>query len=120
MKMGITGFCIRNRYNNDKVLFSHMCEDNSMKKTAEAAVAEGINLTEADFFGEDLSGADLSYGRFENADFGNADLSSVNFQWSRLSRANLRGACIFGIDLLNADLRGIIFDGAKWVPEKTK
>ena len=49
---------IRNTYG--KELFSHTCENNTIKKTVLAANLSGANLSRADLSGANLSGANLS------------------------------------------------------------
>ena len=64
---------------SDSVLFSHECENNTMRITAEAAVKARANL----------SGADLS-----RANLSRANLSGAYLSCADLSRANLSGAKI--------------------------
>ena len=63
---------IRNTYG--KEIFSHTCENNTIKKTVLAANLSGANLSVADLSRADLSRADLS-----RADLSGADLSGANF-----------------------------------------
>ena len=76
------------------VLFSHTCEDNTIKITVEKAIESGANLRVAD-----LSGADLHRANLHEADLHEADLIGAN-----LSGANLRGANLSGADLIGANL----------------
>lgn len=67
---------IKHRYNY-AVLFSHTCENNTIKMTVEAANLSGANL----------SGADLGCANLSGANLGGANLGGAN-----LSGANLNGA----------------------------
>jgi hypothetical protein len=49
---------IKNRYNNN-IIFSHTCEDNSIKLTVETAVKNNNRLAYADLTSADLQGANL-------------------------------------------------------------
>lgn len=72
------------------VLYEHMREENSVKKTVEAAVKNKVYLHCADLRGADLIGADLL----------GADLR----------RANLSGANLSGANLCDADLSNVKAD----------
>lgn len=67
---------IKNRYTNE-VIFTHECEDNTIKKTVEEAVRHGVNLSYSDLSGSDLSGSDLK---------------GSNLSYSDLKDSNLRGS----------------------------
>ena len=82
---------IRNIYG--KEIFSHTCENNTIKKTVLAADLSGAdlsgaNLSRADLSGANLSGANLSRANLSWADLSGADLSGANLSWADLSGAN--------------------------------
>jgi uncharacterized protein YjbI with pentapeptide repeats len=119
-EMTATTLKILGRFNQRKVLFEHTCEDNTMRKTVEAAIDAGIRLCEADLYGADLHGADLSEGSFEYADFYGADLSFADLRGTRLINASLRKAFLYGANLQNTDLFLTDFEDAKWVPDSVE
>ena len=73
--------------NSGAVIFSHTCEDNSVKKTVEKAVKNNVSLRYANLSAAYLCGADLR---------------SADLRGAYLRDADLRGA-----DLRGADLRGV-------------
>ena len=88
------------------VLFSYSCENNTVAKTLEYAMANnadlrGANLCNANLRGANLRGADLC-----NADLCGANLCDANLCDANLCGANLRGANLRGANLCNADLCG--------------
>ena len=82
-----------------KVIFSYTCENNTIEKTVEKAVKQGVNLTYANlkhysldsvnFKNVDLSYADLSYSIFYRCDFSNAKLIHTDLSMTVLSSNNL-------------------------------
>ena len=84
-----------------KVLFSHECDNNTVAKTLEYAVARNANLCDANLCDANLRGANL-----RGADLRGADLRGANLCDANLRDANLRGANLRGADLRDADLRG--------------
>jgi uncharacterized protein YjbI with pentapeptide repeats len=92
---------IKNRFNG-KTIFSHTCEDNSIKLTVEAAVKNNINLC-----GADLTNANLESAKLASVDLSNANLKGANLRFANLQRANLQR------DYLSfADLQGAILNSA--------
>jgi uncharacterized protein YjbI with pentapeptide repeats len=89
---------IKHRYTGD-VIFSHDCENNTIKITVEAAVKLRVNLSFADLGCAYLIGADLGC-----ANLSNANLRGANLRGADLSGANLRGADLSGADLFCANL----------------
>ena len=87
-----------------EVIFELNKEDNTMKKTVEAAVRKGISLREADLRCADLHGADLrnadlryailTHANLSGANLRGADLSYSSIDWSNLNNADLTGANI--------------------------
>ena len=127
---------IKNRFTNE-VIFSHECENNTVKITVEKAVEtgaylrgadlRGAYLTDADLTGADLRGADLrgayltdAYLRgadlrgayLTGANLTGADLTGAYLTDAYLTGAYLRGADLRGADLTGADLRGAYLTGA--------
>jgi hypothetical protein len=89
---------IKNKYTND-VIFSHDCEDNTIKKTVENAVKKGANLSYAN-----LSMANLGYANLSGANLSCANLSMANLGCANLRRANLSDANLIRAYLSGADL----------------
>ena len=63
---------LRESINENVVIFSHKCADNSIRKTVEEAVKQGVSLA-----GVNLSGEDLSGGKLAGADLAVADLTGA-------------------------------------------
>lgn len=91
---------IRDRYTND-VIFSHDCENNTIKLTVLLAIDNKISLANANLSDANLEGANLSY-----ANLIGANLSYANLSYADLKGANLRGADLIGANLIGANLRG--------------
>ena len=89
---------IKNRFTGD-VIFTHECENNTIKITVEEAVKSDANLWNADLRNANLSDADLW-----NADLWNANLSDANLRNADLSDANLSDADLRNANLSDADL----------------
>jgi len=92
------------------LLFEHECDDNTIRKTIEAARASGANLREADLReadlrGANLRGADLCEADLRGADLRGANLRGANLCEADLREADLREANLRGADLCEADLR---------------
>ena len=68
-----------------EVIFTHKCENNTIKKTVEEAVKQGVSLAYANLYKANLAGA-------------------------KLAGANLAGAELSGAELAGADLVGAKFD----------
>ena len=90
------------------VLYEHTREDNSVKKTVEAAVRDKTCLRLADLYDANLSGADL-----RRANLYGANLRGANLYGANLRRANLYGADLYGANLRGADLRGAELSNVK-------
>jgi uncharacterized protein YjbI with pentapeptide repeats len=88
-------FQIRNRFSGVVIHEGHA---RSIAGLLERAVAQEMDLSEAD-----LRGLDLSRGRFSGARLSRADLSKTI-----LIRADLTGAQLSGAELLSADLFGSV------------
>ena len=94
------------------VLFEHEAEDNNIKKTLEAAVKRGADLSGAYLGGANLRGADLSGAYLGGAYLGDANLRGADLRGAYLGDANLRGADLSGAYLRGADLSGADLSGA--------
>ena len=100
---------IKNRW-TCKVIFSHECEDNTIKKTVEAAIWQQVNLRDSDLRGSnlrgsDLSGSDLRGSNLSGSDLKGSDLSGSDLRGSDLRDSDLRGSDLSGSDLRGSDLR---------------
>lgn len=120
-----------------EVIFSHECEDNTIRKTVEEVVKQDIRLDYADLSNTDLSYANLSYIKLEhanlfsaslfNASLFRANLNDINLEHAelikaildsadlsnaKLIRADLRNAYLINTSLRDADLRGAILNWA--------
>ena len=73
-------------------LFEYEAEDNTLKRTLEAAVKSRADLSRADLSDANLSGANLSDANLSDAYLFRADLSDANLSGANLSRANLSEA----------------------------
>ena len=95
---------IKSRYNSTTIFTA---EAESLLLAVEAAVKSGANLTRANLYGADLSGANLSGANLTRANLYGANLSDAN-----LSGANLYGADLSGANLTRANLSGANLYGA--------
>lgn len=77
---------IHNRYTGEAI-YSHTCKGNTIRKTVEKAVSEGVSLADAYLY---------------KADLYNAYLYNANLENAYLRNANLKDAYLY-----NADLQGI-------------
>ena len=64
------------------------------------------NLSQADFTGSLLIGADLSFGIYQSTCFFACDLRNADMSRADFSRADLRGCYLAGADLSGTDLSG--------------
>ena len=92
---------------DSRVLFTLYKDDNDLKKTVEAAIAAGADLS-----GADLSRANLSVARLSGANLSGANLSGARLSGADLSRANLSGADLSRANLSGARLSGEILTKA--------
>jgi uncharacterized protein YjbI with pentapeptide repeats len=74
----------------------------------------GANLYGANLYGADLSKANLYGANLSGADLSKADLSGANLTRANLSGANLSGANLYGADLTKANLYGANLSGANF------
>ena len=86
------------------ILFSHECENNSMKLTVEVANRSCVPLSCANLSGSDLSDADLHGADLHGADLHGADLHGANLSGAYLHGANLHGAILSCANLSCANL----------------
>ena len=94
------------------ILFSHECENNSMKLTVEAANRTCVPLRRADLRCADLRCANLRCADLGGADLSGADLRGADLRGTDLRCADLSGAALSCADLRCADLRGADLRGA--------
>ncbi len=110
------------------LLFNYEAEDATIKKAAEQAIKEKVDLRGAYLHGADLRGAyldgayldgaylhgaSLDGADLRSADLRGADLDGASLDGAYLRGAYLRGADLRGADLRSADLRGADLRGAK-------
>lgn len=103
---------ITNRFSN-AVIFQSESENNSVKKTVELAIREGVSLSNADLEGADLSDANLSEADLSCAILTNTNLTCANLSKAVLRRARLRCANLTGANLHGATLAGADMPGSK-------
>ena len=77
------------RWDNNDVIFSYKCEDNTIGKTVEEAVKQGVSL---------------AYANLEYTDLSNLNLSNANLSYSRLVKSNLSNSNLYNADLCASDL----------------
>ena len=68
---------IKHKFTNE-VLFSHECENNTIKITLELAVKSSSNLSYSDLRGSDLSNSDLRRSNLRGSDLSGSNLSNSN------------------------------------------
>jgi uncharacterized protein YjbI with pentapeptide repeats len=87
------------------LLFTHSCKDNTLKKTIEEAINQGVDLSGADLSGANLSGTDLCGGDLSGGDLSGADLTGADLRNVNLRRTNLSNAKLRGANLKRSNLR---------------
>ena len=97
---------------NDKVIFTHTCDNNTTNITLEKALSERADLTGANLRGADLEAADLYGADLEAADLRGADLTGANLRGANLTGANLTNGDLEDVILIGACLRGTNLEGA--------
>jgi uncharacterized protein YjbI with pentapeptide repeats len=95
---------IKINHTDGSLLFSHKCENNTIKKTLELAVSLGVDVGGADLRGADLRGINLKYADLRVADLRCADLRDSDLRFANLTCANVIGADFGGADLRGADI----------------
>ena len=83
------------RWDNDEVIFSYTCENNTIGKTVEEAIKLDVNLSYACLKNTNLSYANLNYANLSNADLKNTNLRFANLRFANLSGANLSNADLY-------------------------
>jgi len=71
-----------------------------------------FDLSETDFSGVDLSGANLSYADLNDTNFTESEFSDVNFSNSDLTSAIFLRSTISDVDFSGANLNGVSFTSA--------
>lgn len=97
------------RWDNDQVIFSHTCEDNSISKTLELAIYKRTDLSYINLQGEWLHGCNLSRAFLPNANLRFANLAEVILSSANLTNANLKHSCLDITDFSNAILTNTKF-----------
>ena len=95
---------IKNHWTGE-VIFSHECEDNTLKKTVEEAIRQQVDLSYSNLSGSNLSGSDLSCSDLSGSDLSGSDLSCSDLRDSDLSGSNLSGSNLSYSNLRCSDLR---------------
>ena len=80
------------RWDNNEVIFSYTCEDNTLHETVEKAVENGIDLSYADLSNANLSFVNFSYINLKNINLFNADLSYTYLENITYLYANITNA----------------------------
>ena len=105
---------IKNRH-TEAVIFSHECENNTMKITVELAVKSNANLENANLENANLYKANLDNAYLYNANLGNANLGNANLENANLGNANLGNANLVNAYLYNAYLGNANLENANLV-----
>ena len=100
------------RWDNENVIFSYTCEDNSFYKTLEKAVKQGIDLSYADLRWRYLSGIDMSNANLTNAKLDNITIVNSVLENANLSCASLKFSTIRYSDLAYINLSAAHLDNA--------
>lgn len=98
-----------------EVIFSYTCENNTIKKTVEEAVKQGVILDYADLRDADLMDINLCCTILDRICLNNANLTRANMNGCiirgvRLWETNLSYANLTNADLIYADLSNAIID----------
>lgn len=94
------------------LLFEHEAENNSIKKTVEAAVKNGVELVGADLSHADLRGVKLIAKNLFKANFCKANLYRAELDSAFLDQANFCKANLYEADFTGASITGAHFAGA--------
>ena len=102
---------IKHKITNE-VLFSHECENNTIKITLQLAVKNRANLGNANLGDANLENAYLGDAYLGNANLGNANLGDANLENAYLGNANLENANLENAYLGNANLENAYLGNA--------
>lgn len=83
-------------------------------------MAYGEDFSNANFYGNDLRGAKLSYADLTNASISNVKLDHANLRGADLSDVNFTDVSLFATNLRDANLSGASFNRCTYVPEDVK
>ena len=97
---------------NGAVLFSHDCENNTIKTTLELGVSLGISFNNAELNDAKLNYAKLNYAELNGAELNNAKLNDAKLNYAELNDAELNGAELNGAELNGAELNGAELNNA--------
>ena len=98
------------------LLFTHECDENTIRKTVEKAIAEDANLIGANLIGANLRDANLIGANLRDANLRDANLRGANLEGANLIGANLRDANLRGANLEGANLIGANLIDANKIP----
>jgi uncharacterized protein YjbI with pentapeptide repeats len=91
-------------YTNGMVLFS--IDTDTLLDALQTAVAQGVNLNDAELSNQNFAGANLAGALLRDADLRNTNFNGANLMNSDLQGANLDYAQMIGTNLQNANLTG--------------
>ena len=105
-------YTIKNKYyetneiknTKGKVIYSHKCDDNTVKITVEKAIVRTLIYLMLDLYNDNLSNADLSNANLHNANLYNDNLSNADLHNANLDHANLQDANLRNANFNNANL----------------
>jgi len=103
---------IKIKNTSGKVIYTHTCENNTMKITLEKAVLESADLRNAYLYNADLRNADLISANLRNANLISANLYNADLENANLRNADLRNAYLENANLRDADLRNADLESA--------
>lgn len=84
----------------------------TFRQCLEQAVADKINLKNADLRNRNLMNGNFDGAKLIQADFSNANLTGANLSEARLNGAKLRNAALYNTCLAFSDLSQVDFSGA--------
>ena len=100
------------RWDNENVIFSYTCEDNSFSKTLEKAVKQGIDLSYVDLSRKYISNIDMSNANLINAKLDHITIVNCALVNANLSCASLKFSTIRYSDLAYINLSAAHLDNA--------
>ena len=100
----------QNKLNEYDFYGANLSGANLRSANLRSADLSGANLRSADLSGANLSGADLSGANLRSANLSGANLRSANLRSANLRSADLSGANLSGANLSGADLLNVRYD----------
>ena len=90
------------RWDNNEVIFSYTCKNNSFSKTLEEAIKKNVDLSVASLGCKVLSNVNLSHAKLRYASFVKSQLINVNFNGADLTGANFTFSVLTDVTFDNA------------------